>query len=55
MRIDRADFYMMVDPQVYQAGRGAAESMLALLRGDDVPERITVPARWIARYMTDVL
>jgi PAS domain S-box-containing protein len=41
--------YTMVDPQVYKAGRSAVELTLALLRGEDAPERITVPSRLIVR------
>jgi PAS domain S-box-containing protein len=41
--------YTVVDPQVYEAGRRAVELMLALLRGEDAPERIMVPSKLIVR------
>ena len=41
--------YTMVDPQVYEVGRRAVELLLAVLRGEDVPERITMPAKLIVR------
>src|SRR5262245_7678864 len=41
--------YTSVDPQFYDVGRRAVELLLALLRGEDVPERVTVPARLAIR------
>jgi PAS domain S-box-containing protein len=41
--------YTMVDPQVYEVGKRTVELMLALLRGEAVPDSSTVPARLIVR------
>src|SRR5262245_48464246 len=41
--------YTSVDPQFYDVGRRAVELLLALLRGEDVPERVMVPARLAIR------
>jgi PAS domain S-box-containing protein len=41
--------YTTVDPQVYDVGWRAAELALALLRGENAPEGVTVPARLVVR------
>jgi PAS domain S-box-containing protein len=41
--------YTSVDPQFYDVGRRAVELLLALLRGEDAPERVMLPARLAVR------